>query len=67
MVAADFETDTEGEGTGAAEAVVAIETCLRGATSDSADGAAGVATGTALAILAAAALSLTSEIVSNDL
>jgi hypothetical protein len=60
VVAADFETETDGEGTGAAEAVVAIETCLSGATSESAEGAAGFATG-ALAILAAAALSLTSE------
>jgi hypothetical protein len=60
VVAADFETETDGEGTGAAEAVVAIETCLRGATSESAEGA-----GTeALAILAAAALSLTSATVS---
>ena len=58
-VAADFETETEGDGTGAAEAVVAIETCLRGATRDSAEGAAVFTTG-ALAILAAAALSLTS-------
>lgn len=58
--AADFETETEGDGTGAAEAVVAIDTCLRGATRESTEGAAGFATG-ALAILAAAALSLTSE------
>lgn len=64
-IAADFEIETLGDGTGAAEAVVAIETCLRGATSDSAEGAA-AATG-ALAILAAAALSLTSGIVSTNL
>jgi len=66
VVAADLDTETEGDGTGAAEAVVAIETCLRGATSDSAEGAAVLTTG-ALAILAAAALSLTSGNVSTSL
>jgi hypothetical protein len=57
--AADLETDTDGEGAGTADAVVAIETCLRGATKESAEtlGAMGVAGAVSLA---AAALSLAS-------
>lgn len=56
-VGADLETETEGDGTGTDEAVVAIWTCLRGATSASADDSA---TGASAIGLEAAAFALAS-------